>query len=108
MDAAELRIPDIRERLHALAMDRADIPMDVRQELVRLAEATKRRIIKRTGRVVSKKITDLLAAEIRSFVRHNPRLTYAEVGRRFGVAGGRISEIMHGRKGERPDGQAQG
>ena len=99
----ELRIPDIRERLIALAISRTDIQADVRTELKQLAEATRRRVTKRTKRVVAKAITEELAAEIRIFAMAHPDLTYFEIARRFGVAGGRISEVMHGRRGERPN-----
>jgi chromosome condensin MukBEF complex kleisin-like MukF subunit len=98
----EMRIPDIRDRMVEIADARDDVPADVRVELKQLAEATRRRITKRTTRVVAKGVTPELARDIREYVRQFPQLTYFEIGRKFGIPGGRVSEVMHGRKGERP------
>jgi hypothetical protein len=87
-------IPQIRERLIEIGVERG-IP-----EVIELAEETKRRYHGRKGRTTAHQVTDELAARVRVFAMANPNLNNREIGARFKIDGGRVSEILFGKRGE--------
>lgn len=50
----------------------------------------------RKAKASSTSITPELAGRIRSFAKKWPKLTYRDIGLRFNVDGGRVSEILRG------------
>lgn len=85
-----MTIPEIAARLRELS---GEIGCD---ELEQLADELRRRPPVRRAPVTSKKMTDELRAEIHQYATDNPKESYASIGRRFGVNGGRVSETMAG------------
>lgn len=88
-----LTIPQIRERMYELAAELAC------PELAYLADATKRRYHGRSPRVHARRVTGPLAAAVRAYVRDHPEAHFEEVAPLFGIKGGRVSEIMFGKRG---------
>jgi hypothetical protein len=116
-------IPQIRARLHEIARDLNDFategawfaaqPDEVRSfaamvsarasEIHALADETKRRTPVKHARVSARRVTPEIAREVRDLVRAEPRLTNREIGRRLGIDGGRVSEVLAGKRGEPPE-----
>jgi hypothetical protein len=88
-------IPEIRARLFELA-DAHGIP-----ELAVLAEETKREYHGRAGRTDARKVTPELAEQVRAYAARHPGENHRNIGAHFGIDGGRVSEILHGKRGER-------
>lgn len=88
-------IPEIRERLFELAREH-DMP-----ELAQLAEETKREFHGRAGRTTARRVTPELAAQVRAYAHDHPRENQRNIGARFKIDHGRVSEILHGKRGER-------
>lgn len=87
-------IPQIRERLHELAAEHG-LP-----ELSELADETRRRYHGRKGRTTAHRVTDELAAQVRAYALANPAENNRAIGARFKIDGGRVSEILFGKRGE--------
>ncbi|KQS75066.1 hypothetical protein ASG32_08185 [Methylobacterium sp. Leaf361] len=85
-----MTIPEIMRRLREKAAESGDA------ELEQLADELRRRPPVRRAPVTSKKVTPELRIEIHRYATDNPKESYAAIGRRFGVNGGRVSEIMAG------------
>lgn len=86
-------IPEIRARLHELAAEHG-IP-----ELSELAEETKRQYHGRRAPTRARPVDRALAVRVSFFARRNPGMPQREIGRRFGIDGGRVSEILFGKRG---------
>ena len=89
----KLTIPQIRERLFELAIYHNN------PELADLARATYRRSYKRAPSTRSG-LDRKLKASIRAFVKENPETAFQDVANIFGVNPGRVSEALHGKRGE--------
>ncbi|RAK68713.1 hypothetical protein DJ019_01470 [Phenylobacterium kunshanense] len=87
-------MPEIRARLHELALEHGI------QELSSLAEETKRQYHGRRASVRSRAVDIELAARVHEFAREHPDLPQRDIGRRFQIDGGRVSEILFGRRGQ--------
>lgn len=86
-------IPEIRARLHELA-DELGVP-----ELAQLAEETRRQYHGRRAPSRARPVDDSLAMRVTLFARRHPDMPQREIGRRFGIDGGRVSEILFGKRG---------
>ena len=86
-------IPEIRARLHELAIE-FEIP-----ELAQLAEETKRQYHGRRAPIRARRVDKSIAVRVQRFARGNPTMSQREIGRRFGIDGGRVSEILFGKRG---------
>lgn len=86
-------IPEIRARLHELAAEHGIT------ELAELAEETKRQYHGRRAPSRARPIDASLAMRVRLFARRNPEMAQREIGRRFHIDGGRVSEILFGKRG---------
>ena len=96
-------IPDIRERMQQIA-DELVMPLlfprqlpEIAAELRGLAIATWREPAKTNAPVQSRPMTRELAQRIKAFQAENPNMTQEQIGARFGVAGGRVSEALNGK-----------
>ncbi|MBC7286373.1 hypothetical protein [Hoeflea sp.] len=87
-------IPEIRSRLHELAIEH-ELP-----ELAQLAEETKRQYHGRRAPPRARPVDKATAARVQRFARLHPNMPQREIGRRFGIDGGRVSEILFGKRGE--------
>lgn len=87
-------MPEIRARLHEIARENG-LP-----ELAQLAEETKRRYHGRKGRTTALKVTPALAARVRAYFKAHPDENNRTIGARFQIDGGRVSEILFGKRGE--------
>jgi hypothetical protein len=85
-----MTIPEIMRRLREKAAESGDA------ELEQLAAELRRRPPVRRAPTTSKKMTDELRIEIHRYATDNPTESYAAIGRRFGVKGGRVSETRAG------------
>lgn len=85
-----MRVPDVQKRLRVLAEEH-NLP-----ELNKLASHLNRRRPRNRAPAVSRRITEDLRAEIRAVALSNPTLTQVEIGRRFNVNPGRVSEAVRG------------
>lgn len=87
-------IPEIRERLYELAGELGCA------ELRDLADETKRRPPVKRAPCAARGITPALARRVRAYVAAHPRKPNREIGAHFGIDGGRVSEILAGKRGE--------
>lgn len=87
-------IPELRDRLHELA-DELGCP-----ELRDIAEETRRRYHGRAGRAKARHVTPELADKVRAFKKLNPGMIQRDIGDRFKIDHGRVSEILYGKRGE--------
>jgi hypothetical protein len=95
-------IPEIRGRLHVLAKQH-NLP-----ELAELAEATKRRFSGRKARAEQKPITAETCRRVRVYCKMYPTMSNRNVGKVFGIDGGRVSEILNGMRDGRSYEEAHG
>jgi hypothetical protein len=89
-----VKVPEVRERLHALAR-RGDLPAPVRDELTRLAGE----LYRRPGRPVaptSRPMTPEVRADIWRLRELYPAESQQWIAQRAGVNPGRVSEVLHG------------
>lgn len=99
-------IPVLRSRLHELA-DALLAPWPdtgaIGQELHAIAEETKRRPYHRIAKPRARRLTDKLKAQIRAYAETHPDAHHEfEIARHFGVAGGRVTDAIRGKRGEAP------
>ena len=87
-------LPEIRARMHELA-DELGCP-----ELAALAEETKRRYHGRSAPITARAVTPALAAKVRAYKAAHPDASNRTIGALFKIDGGRVSEILHGKRGE--------
>lgn len=87
-----MTIPEIRDRLHALA-DEHGIA-----ELHDLAEETRRRPPIRRAPARWPRLTEQQKADVRAMFAANPRLGVRELADRFRTSIGRISEAIRGHR----------
>lgn len=88
-----MRIPEVRVRLRELAI-RHGIP-----ELNTLADHLIRRSSKRKKtRVKSAPVDPIVLAQIRAYALANPKLSHQEIGDKFSVNPGRVSEAINGKR----------
>ena len=92
MSANKRTIPQIRNRLREIA-DQNGIP-----EIHDLVDEMYRRAPARRAPVTSQRFTPALAAEIRREAREHPEMSEQELGNRFEVNPGRISDALHHKK----------
>ncbi len=85
-----MKIPEIQAELHRIAAER-DLP-----EIAVLANELSRRKPVMKTRPRSRHVTEEVREEIRAFRRSNPGMSQAEIGRRFNVNAGRVSEALAG------------
>jgi len=88
-------IPEIRTRLHELAVEHGI------EELAQLAEETKRQYHGRRAPVRAQRIDRKTEIKVRRLARQHPDMPQREIGRRLGIDGGRVSEILFGKRGGR-------
>jgi len=89
----KLTILQIRERLFELALVHSD------PELADLARATYRRTYTRAP-TTRKGLDSETKTNIRNFVMRNPNMAFQDVANKFGVNPGRVSEAVHGYRGD--------
>jgi hypothetical protein len=82
-----MRLPEIQHRLRRMAL-----------ELNRLADEISRRPALDKAPVRSRVVTPALAAQIRIYKVQNPDMSQQEIGARFHVNAGRVSEILNGKR----------
>lgn len=87
-----MRLPEIAARLRELA---TDLGCD---ELNDLADEMGRRSPRQRAPSTSAPMTDALKAQIRAMKAAEPDLSQAEIGRRFNLNPGRVSEALRGKR----------
>lgn len=95
----KMSIPQIRERMQALAQEQSALAsrqIEIAHELEELVQHSYRRPAAKHARTQAKRVTPELAERIREFAINNPKMPNREIGRIFGVDGGRVSEALHG------------
>lgn len=99
----KLTIPEIREQLWALATESRELAERQAQIAARVYalsnELFRRPSVKKAG-PRSARITPVLRARVREFVANNPNMANRDIGRVFNIDGGRVSEILAGKRGE--------
>ena len=87
-------IPEIRTRLHELAREHG-LP-----ELHALADETKRRHHGRRAPVRHPPLTPEQVEALKTYASANPRAHLQDIAVRFRTNAGRVSEALHGKRGE--------
>ena len=102
MTASPRTIPEIRTRLHEIAesLDHDLVTLPVAVELHALAEETKRRRPVRDAPPRARKVTPEIKRQVRDLAARYPKMPIREIGLTLGIDGGRVSEILAGKRGE--------
>jgi hypothetical protein len=87
-----MRLPEVATRLRELAIE---LGCD---ELDELADEIGRRSPRQRAPISSAPMTDALRAQIRAVKAAEPDLSQAEIGRRFNLNPGRVSEALRGKR----------
>ena len=89
-DEEHLSIPEARRIITAIGLH-YDIP-----EILEVVSKMQRRKPKYpVARAKRRSLTPELAERIRNYKRSHPNMSNREIGERFGVDGGRVSEAVH-------------
>lgn len=92
-----MRLPEIADALREIAESKK-CHKKIAAKLVELAAEIRRRRPVKRGPVISARMTEKLAREIKYYALAHPDLTQIEVGRVFNVNPGRVSEVMRGKR----------
>ena len=65
---------------------------------LREARTLMQRKVKHNERTIARKITPEIVQGVLLMKQKHPHLTYLEIGERFGINGGRVSEILNGQR----------
>lgn len=87
-----MKTPEVRKRLRELA-EAHNLP-----ELSALADELKRRSPVYRGKRSSPRMTPERAIAIKAFCDLYPDMSHREIGKVFNVDGGRVSEILNGKR----------
>lgn len=87
-------IPEIREELFELGVQLELAARKIKQ----LARETYRRSYERAP-VRSRRITKRVIEEVIQYRHENPTASFQDIGNAFGINPGRVSEILHGKRG---------
>ena len=87
-----MRLPEVASRLRELATELHC------NELNDLADETARRAPRQRAPVTSVPMNDTLRKKIKATKAAEPHLSQVEIGRRFGVNPGRVSETLRGKR----------
>jgi hypothetical protein len=93
-----MKIPDIQERLNQVA-DELETGADICEaaaEIRRLSANLSRRKPIRKAPISSSPMTPELTEEIRDYWRANPAMSQTDIGAKFNVNAGRVSEAVRG------------
>ncbi len=90
-----MRLPEVKSSLILLSEDDR-LPSDVSDVLRRLAGEISRRRSRRVAKPACAPITPELRQKIRDFAYSNPTMSQLEIGKRFNVNQGRVSEALRG------------
>ena len=91
-------IPQIREELLEIADTIDGEEISSARRIRRLVKAMYRRPAIRRAQAESRPVTPELMDYIRNFAKQNPTYSYATIGRIWGVAIGRVSEALSGKR----------
>ena len=94
-------IPEIRELIGALTEESKTLArrqLHIAQKISQLAEETRRRTSDRAP-VKSKRITAAVRLSVREMAASNPDASHQEIADAHGINPGRVSEILHGKRG---------
>lgn len=92
-------IPEVRASLHELANEVEAFNAAWAERIRHHIEELKRRRPVRRSPVRAKAITDEIKARVREFAKAHPSAPNRDIGRLFGIDGGRVSEILAGKRG---------
>jgi transcription initiation factor TFIIIB Brf1 subunit/transcription initiation factor TFIIB len=87
-------IPEIREEMFELANQMQLMARRMKM----LAQETYRRSYERAP-VRSRRITQRVRAEVHAYRHENPTASFQDIANAFGINPGRVSEILHGKRG---------
>lgn len=94
-----LSIPEARSRLLIIADNINDMNFDAEKNIRQVVARMYRMHTKpRRAKPTAKRMTAALAENIREYCKRFPELSNREIGRMFGVDGGRVSEALQGKK----------
>jgi len=97
----KLTIPEIREEMIELSAEADAAAKRIRAIAKRigiLAEETKRRAYDRAP-VTSRRITDDVKRSVRIYAQDHPDASQQEIAEAHNINMGRVSEILHGKRG---------
>jgi hypothetical protein len=97
----DLTIPQVRDEMEKVAKRIAWADPEAALRLRVLAASTRRRFHGRKARAKALHVTEDMAERVRAYCKAHPDLSNREVGRAHGIDGGRVSEILYGKRGER-------
>jgi hypothetical protein len=93
-----MKIPDVANRMRAIAKQIQSGSPDEPTELIELADELKRRFSGPRAPASSTPMTAELAEEIREFAAANPGMSHQAIAEVFNVNHGRVSEAIKGKR----------
>lgn len=97
----KMTIPEIREEMLELSHEAEAITKRLRviaKRIAVLAEETKRRTYDRAP-VTSRRITEDVKRSVRIYANQHPQASHQEIAEAHNINIGRVSEILHGKRG---------
>lgn len=97
----KLTIPQIREEVQKLTAEGTTLArrqLEINARIDALMEETYRRSYSRAP-VKSKRITAKVRSDVIFMARQNPDMSHQEIAEANGINIGRVSEILHGKRG---------
>lgn len=94
-----MRIPEARDKLwHVIDQLRCIGRDDLAKDCVEIAAAMYRRRKAPEKKSIARRMTPKLKADIRAFADTYPELTQLQIGNKFNVNPGRVSEALYGKR----------
>ena len=94
-------IPEIRELIAALTEESkvlARRQLYIADKIQQLSEETRRRAYERAP-VTSRRVTQTVRASVRRMAEFHPEMAHQALAEAHGINIGRVSEILHGKRG---------
>jgi len=95
-------IPEIRELIYALTAESEQLAkrqVKIAKEIAKLAEETTRRSPVRVAPHRRRRVTPAIIASVKAMAAQHPDMLFDEIARAHNIDGGRVSEILAGKRG---------
>ena len=97
-----MRIPEVQEEMRQISARLREVGsrrelQGIADRLYALSNELSRRVADRGPRV-SRRMSPAIAEEIRALRRDYPSMTQIEIAKRVNVSGGRVSEVLRGKR----------
>lgn len=89
-----MKLPEVRDALHEISDDL----LALSEKIKKLSDETRKRPARRKAPAKSHPVTPELIKKITHYANENPSASQFEIGRKFNVNQGRVSEVLMGKR----------